>query len=538
MSTRLLLALVAALLIFRLPSLVQPMGPDQGLYAYVGERILHGELAYRDAWDQKPPGIHYVYAALRAISRSDVMIPAADLASAALAAFLLWRIGAALGGPVAGGVSAAIFLLLSDPSFARYGGVRVRAQCETFIALAVTGALALAVGAKGAKGAQGAEGAGARGATGAGATGARGAAPLFAAGVLIGVAFALKYNAGLYGAVVLAALALTAGVTLLEIAWIVAGAAIVPAILFLIFWSGGALNDLYQATIAYNVRYSGETYANRWDMLGYLLRFPIQHARVDALWFVGGLGCLVLLAKGWRQRTLWIPVAWTAAACLSIAINGSRGLPQYFLQAAPALALAGGIGLAIGLGPLPRLVRAGLIVLIATGVWRAGSDPFPKLAGNVWHDTQYLLGRMDRRTHLARYGGARDEDKFSALDNRDLGAFLAQGSAPSDTVYVFGFSPGAYVYADRRGASRFFWSRPVILDFNRDDPRYGVAGLLADLQRSQPAYVVLQQHDWSPDVQDSAPFFHAQPSLDGWLRGQYRQVPAIEGFEAWQRTSR
>ena len=90
MSTRLLLALIGALLIVRLPSLVQPMGPDQGLYAYVGERIRHGELAYRDAWDQKPPGIHYVYAALRSVSSRDIVVPAADLAAAALVAALLW----------------------------------------------------------------------------------------------------------------------------------------------------------------------------------------------------------------------------------------------------------------------------------------------------------------------------------------------------------------------------------------------------------------------------------------------------------------
>src|SRR5258707_3689862 len=138
MSTRLLLALVGALLILRLPSLVQPMGADQGLYAYVGERIRHGELAYRDAWDQKPPGVHYVYAALRSVSSKDVVVPAADLLCAALVAALLWIAGTKLGGPVAGSVSAVIFLLLSDPSFARYGGFRVRAQAETFIALAVT----------------------------------------------------------------------------------------------------------------------------------------------------------------------------------------------------------------------------------------------------------------------------------------------------------------------------------------------------------------------------------------------------------------
>src|SRR6476659_1499722 len=120
MSTRLLLALVAALLIFRLPSLVQPMGPDQALYSYVGERILDGDLAYRDAWDQKPPGIHYVYAGLRALSKRDAIVPAADLAAAAMCAAILWMLGTRLAGPLAGGLSAAIFLLLSDPSFARY----------------------------------------------------------------------------------------------------------------------------------------------------------------------------------------------------------------------------------------------------------------------------------------------------------------------------------------------------------------------------------------------------------------------------------
>ncbi len=71
MPTRLFLALAGALLLLRLPAVVQPMGADQGLYAYVGDRILAGELPYRDAWDQKPPAIHFTYAAMRAIWRGD-----------------------------------------------------------------------------------------------------------------------------------------------------------------------------------------------------------------------------------------------------------------------------------------------------------------------------------------------------------------------------------------------------------------------------------------------------------------------------------
>ena len=532
MSTRLLLPLMAALLIVRLPSLTQPIGPDQGLYAYVGDRILHGELAYRDAWDQKPPGIHYIYAFLRAISSRDAAIAAADLVVAALVAALLWSVGSKLGGPVAGGAAAAIFLLLSDPGFARMGGVRVRAQCETFIALAVTGALALTLasrGAKSAKGAKGADRAGAGGATG---------AFLFGAGLLIGAAFALKYNAGIYGGVLLIALALIGGRALIDFAWIAAGATVIPLALAAVFWRGGALDDLYQATIAYNLLYSGETYASKWDMLGYLSRFPLERARLEALWFVGSLGCLVLLVAGIRNRIAWLPVAWVAAACLSIAINGSRNLPQYFVQAAPALALAAGLAGAIVLPRLPALLRWIVVLAVAVGAWRAGDDPFPKLAANVWHDTQFAIGRIDRRTHLARYGGARDADKYSANDNMDLGVFLSSRTQPHEYVYVFGFSPGAYVYAQRRSASRFFWSRPVILDFNRGHAGYGVAGLAADLARTRPAYVILQLRDWAPDVQDSGPFFLSRPELGDWLRDGYHEIPAIEGFQAWERNGR
>ena len=513
MPTRLLAALFAALLLLRLPSLAQPMGADQGLYAYVGDRIRQGELAYRDAWDQKPPGIHYVYAALRALSTSDTVVPAADLASAAIVAALLWVLGSRLGGPVAGGLSAVIYLALSDPGFARYGGVRIRAQCETFIALAVTGALVLV-------------------------TSRKSVPRLIAAGVMLGAVFTLKYNAGVFVPVVIAAAALTVGITLRDVGWLALGSLAAPGVLMLVFWRGGALDDLYQATIVYNLQYSGETYASRWDMLTYLARFPFERARLDGLWFAGGIGCAVLLVAARSRRRVWLPLAWVAAACLAIAINGSRNLPQYFLQAAPALGLAAGLAAPIAFRPLSPALRTVVALLLAVGIWRVGPDPFPNLAQSLAHDAGYMLGRIDRRTHLARYGGARTE-KFSALDNMDLGAFLASRTRPDEPVYIFGFSPGAYAYAQRRSASRFFWSRPVIVRFNADDPRYGVAGLADDLRRRPPAYVVLQERDWAPDVPDSAGFFVAQPNLVDWLRAEYHQVPdAVQGFLTWERNVR
>jgi len=53
----------------------------------------------------------------------------------------------------------------------------------------------------------------------------------------------------------------------------------------------------------------------------------------------------------------------------------------------------------------------------------------------------------------------------------------------------------------------------------------------------EPAYIALQMHDW-PDVGDSGPFFLSQPALLEGLKGSYHQVPAIEGFQMWERNGR
>lgn len=518
MSLRLFLALAAALSLLRLPSLVQPMGADQGLYAYIGERILEGDVPYRDAWDQKPPAIHYTYALMRAVWPRDSVVAAADLIAAAVTAWLLYRLGAAFAGTAAGAASGLLFLLLSNPAFTRLAGVRLRAQCETFIAAAVTAAFLLIVLPRG----------------------RRMAARIVAAGALLGLAFAYKYNAGIYTLVAVAALLMTGQLTGANLARMAAGFAIPVALLGLVFAVTGSLKDVYDATISYNVRYSGETYQGPAHFLRYLISFPIERARVDALWTLGGAGCIVLLAgavSDWRR--LFAPL-WVAAACVSIAVNGSRGLPQYFVQANPALALAAGWGAIATWQSLrtalpARAARAAAVAacaLVVIGVWRV--NQFPKLLEQTSFDLSRMLGRIDADTHLARYA---DERKYSAIGMKQLADYLRAHSAPSDSVYVFGFSPGTYVAADRESASRFFWSRPVIVGFNADRPGYGVAGLLESLRRRTPAVVALQRYDWAPDVSDSAEFFMSTPALAGWLRSEYQHDSGPEEFDVWRRKS-
>jgi len=517
MSTRLTLALAVALLLVRLPSIVQPMGADQALYAYVGDRIRAGGLPYRDAWDQKPPAIHFLYAGLRTLWAADAVVPVADLVAAAAVGWLLYRLGSSLGPTGTGAASALLFLLLSNPAFTRVAGIRLRSQCETFIAVAVTGALLLLARSRR----------------------SNPAVMLVGAGALFGLAFTFKYNAAVF--------AIGGGITLwlwnrlsaADVFRLAAGFCVPALALPVIFALGSALRPLFDATVLYNLQYSRETYGGLADATWYLATFPIERARVDALWTLGGAGCILLLGGAIRSRERLVPVVWVAAACASIAINGSRSLPQYFVQASPALALAAGWGSTMAWGwlqdQLGRSVRfvaipAAIIVLVA--VWRV--NQFPKLVQQTVFDARYAVGGLTRDVYLDRYD---DDRKYSALAAATLGEYLAAHSSPTDRVFVFGFTCAAYVHADRASASRFFWSRPVIVGFNAGRPGYGTEGLLSDLDLNRPAVIALQQRDWAPDVDDSGKFFMATPALAGWLQAHYVQARGPEGFDVWLRRS-
>jgi hypothetical protein len=299
------------------------------------------------------------------------------------------------------------------------------------------------------------------------------------------------------------------------------------------FWHHGALEDLRLATLTYNLAYSGETYTSARQAIWFVLSFPVAEARVDPLWFVGGAGCVVLVVAGWRRPHLWIAPLWVGTAALAIAVNGSRGLPQYFVQAAPALALAAGLAGAFAWRGLRPAARALLFVLLAIGAWRVGD--FPRGVDYTRYDLQGMTGALDRDTYLSRYGGADTGAKYSALAVHRLADYVSAHTRPDDRVFVFGFSPWAYVGPPRASASRWFWSRPVIVGFEDGRPGYGWRGMLADLERTRPALVVLQHRDWDPVETNSDVFFRSRPELVTWLTAGYDRTSDLHNFEIWTR---
>jgi hypothetical protein len=178
---------------------------------------------------------------------------------------------------------------------------------------------------------------------------------------------------------------------------------------------GGALRPFYDATVVYNLQYSGETYAGPFDMVRYLLTFPVERARNDALWTLGGAGCLLLIAGSLGSRDRLIPVLWVAAACASIAINGSRGLPQYFVQANPALALAAGWGGAMAWGWLKASVGGapGLSESppLSSSRSRSGGSTSSQSWSSRHSSTPATRWGMPREVYLERYADDRNAQR-------------------------------------------------------------------------------------------------------------------------------
>jgi hypothetical protein len=528
--------LIVLLLALRLPSLVQPAGSDQGIYGYDGQRVLAGDVLYRDAWDQKPPGIALVYALLWRVWPHESVVAAADLTAAAAVAGLLIVIGRRRFSEDIGFGAAAVFLLFADPSLQRLGGVFVRSQCETFIALAVAGALAV-LSAR-----------------------TRRTWHLWLAGVGLAMAFWLKYNAATYALpVALAAWAWGRDDArgrpglVVEWLWITAGFAVVTTGVLAYFAMHGGFHDLWLATVDYNFRYSEETYANQ-SRLAYLIAFPVARARVEMIWFLGGLGALALSWQARANRSAAVALGWLAAAILSIVVNGARDLPQYFVQAWPALALAAGAGLGSVFGrglsahspihPIthsptyPGWVRYAAAVTCLAGLWRVGVEPagaglrFGGLPSAIDHfrwDLAYARGRVDRATYLAAF---RHEQKYDALEIDNLSRYVRATTTQGDAIYVFGFAGGSVCWkSERMSASRFSWSQPVLREFAAGEPGYGSAGMLADLLQRKPILVALQrQEQWK-----SQEFFMGHAPLRAWLQAGYMLDYETPKFAVWRR---
>src|SRR5262245_52557154 len=136
-----LIAVLAAFAALFWPSLPVPYERDEGEYAYAADLLSRGDMPYRDAFIQKPPGILLLYWAVSALlGPASENVHIAVLASHLPAIALLYALGRRLANRPVGLTAAALLAAaLSMPVYEAQP-----ANTEVFMALATTaGMLAL-----------------------------------------------------------------------------------------------------------------------------------------------------------------------------------------------------------------------------------------------------------------------------------------------------------------------------------------------------------------------------------------------------------
>jgi hypothetical protein len=137
-----------------------------------------------------------------------------------------------------------------------------------------------------------------------------------------------------------------------------------------------------------------------------------------------------------------------------------------------------------------------------------------------------ISGEIDRSAFVSTYvwGGS----DYDALETMRVAQRLRDETEPTDRLFVWGFEPGVYVYAERRPASRFLYDYPLMPRFDFVHRDY-VAQLMGDLREHRPARIVVVRRD-ANDIEERASVDQLDeiPQLVALLEADYE--PAwIEG---------
>jgi 4-amino-4-deoxy-L-arabinose transferase-like glycosyltransferase len=516
-ETALALAVIAVVgVFFGLPSLPEPFGVDQGIYGYIGERLLEGAVDHRDVFDHKPPGIHFAYATAFALfGHAMWSVRLLDLFAAIATACSLWAFARRFGGQRTGLIAGLLYVAYYANAFDWMS----RAQPETWVNLTFVVALAMIAGP-------------------------RNWPRTLAAGALLGVGFWFKPT------IVLPALVWAAVLTdravrepiqrwarfQSDLLLAVAGGFAISGVVILYYASQGALRDLYEAVFLFNLRHHNRFHMVRdWPQFGKAVTFILRPLYAAA--FLGLLAAAIAaMQKRWRSVALGL--AWLILAFATVFWQAGFAKSHYVLVLPPMVFLAS-LGLDGAIEIMTTVSRHDtpkravswcaitlgfcLILLNLVGLSADRWAKFLALAG----------GSLAREKYYATFWhkGAPGKGGYSFQDLRDLAAYLEQQTTPDQTVYVWGFRPLIAYLAHRRMPTRFIFRYPLT---RTNDPRWW-AEFLSALERSRPAYFVVMLDDrglYHPETSKEALENNAALSL--FLHGRYELDRTMSDFEIYR----
>ena len=443
---------VAVFALLRLPYLSVPLERDEGEYAYIAQRIIEGDVPYRDAFDQKPPGVFLAYAtAFLVLGQSIESIHLLLYLWTAATALVLFFLVRRLCGDWEAGFAGLIFAVASvDPRL-----VAKAANTEIFMLLPITASMFCLV--------RGLAEPRARwwlacGALAAAACWFKQVAALNAVFVAVYAGAALFRREG-------------AGASLRVLLWMVLGVALTSLPILLWFAFAGAWTSFVDAVFLHNLAYAqSRPLLDGLETALYWMRRQTPSQAV--FWALAALALLVPRWAEWRTRRLL--GFWFLASAAGVAV-GFRFRPHYFIQWLPALAALGGVAAggvvqrlwdrSRGAGAIGTLSLAGLLIA-------------PPVVAN-WEILRAEPDSISRQIYTL--------NPFP--ESLEIADYIRRTSDADDTIYVVGSEPQIFFYARRRSATRYIFFYPLTGAYSDASERQ--AEVIREVKANRPRYVVV-----------------------------------------------
>ena len=510
-----------------LPALRFPIGRDEATYCVIAQGMLRGQVLYRDLWDNKPPGIFYIYAVIVKLF-GPVMwsVGIVDvLWLLAISVCIFYFAKRYLGAP------AAAIAVVSNALWHCSWGYIHAAQPDTFASLFVFLAYFLLSSQR-----------------------ARAWWGNVAAGLLCGAAFWLKYNvAPLFPVIALlpcldfTAFDLQPRRVRLTIPWttwclrtlfVAAGFLLAILAVLLHFWAIGALPAFREVQFEVLPRY-GSMFLERIHNYP-LFAITLTHFHLGVLTEVV-FAVAMVIAWSRRELRLIAPIIIVALAAFISTAAQVRFSSYAFETCYPFFAMLWGYvifqayeGFQFVRGFFRRrgwrLAGALLWLILAQVIY----FPLPDAAYSIGQEYQGLLDWVRGPQHsYENYPFPYPLDKLH--DQLAVIMYLKYNSFAGDTVFVWGAAPLINFLTQRPSPSRFVSNFALISPWG---PVRWRQELIGELNRKLPRFIVVARHDSIPFVSltydDSETSLAKFPALAGFMKSHYAPIENLEDFELYQ----
>lgn len=453
--------ILAVFILMRATIIAIPLERDEGEYAYIAQQAMHGAVPYRDAFDQKPPGVFAIYTAgMFIFGRTAEAIHFFMFLWTLGAMALLYRLVRRLCGTGAGLLAALVLGIVT----AEKGVLGSAANTEIFMLLPMIGSLLCLVPKEGRPGLW----------------------RIVAAGALAAAACWIKQVAAMDAAFLALWLVVAHfsadqrrgfGRLILEEGALILGAVLATAPVILYFYATGAMKDFIYCVFTYNFAYA----TTNIDVLDrgwgpFREKFGTILAGDWLLWAALAVGLISLAGRGRRKLLLFFGL-FLALSFVGVCVSGYFR-PHYFLQIMPAVAALAGVGLAWLLGRIAgagdRAARWLGYAAVATAV----------IVIPIYANRDILFASSPSAASVTLYGPT--PFVFSSY----LGKELEDHTQPGDTILVAGTEPQIAFFSRRKSATRYIFFNPLAAPKGTPGLEDNQKQALEEIRRAKPKFIV------------------------------------------------